>query len=57
MNREELKQAWEITKDALAIAQEAHREALDAMEAATIEYHDAVNRWLKNVGAHTDDAQ
>ena len=56
MTREELKQAWEITKDALAIAQEAHREALDAMEAATIEYHDAVNRWLKNVGAHTDDA-
>lgn len=57
MTREELKQAWEITKDALAIAQEAHREALDAMEAATIEYHDAVNRWLNKVGAHTDDAQ
>lgn len=56
MNRDELKQAWEITKDALAIAQEAHREALEAMEVATIEYHDAVNRWLKNVGVHTDDA-
>jgi hypothetical protein len=55
MTREELKQAWEITKDALAIAQEAHREAVDAMEVATIEYHDAVNRWLKNVGVHTDD--
>lgn len=55
MNTDELKQAWEITKDALAIAQEAHREALDAMEAATIAYHDAINRWLKNVGVNTDD--
>lgn len=57
MTREELKQAWEITKDALAIAQEAHREALEAMEMATIEYHDAVNRWLQKVGVRTDDAQ
>jgi len=55
VNREELKQAWEITKDALAIAQEAHREAVEAMEAATIAYHDAVNRWLKNVGVNSDD--
>lgn len=57
MTREELKQAWKITRDALEIAQMNWLEADEALEAATIEYHDAVNRWLKNVGAHTDDAQ
>lgn len=55
MTREELKQAWKITRDALEIAQMNWLEADEALEAATIAYHDAVNRWLKNVGAHTDD--
>ena len=52
MTPEELKQAWEITKDALAIAQEAHREAMDALEQATIAYHESVNRWLTRIGGN-----
>jgi hypothetical protein len=52
MTTEELKKAWEITKDALAIAQEAHREAMDALEQATIAHHDSVNRWLTSIGAN-----
>jgi len=52
MTTEELKKAWEITKDALAIAQEAHREAVEALEIANMEFHDAVNRWLTSIGAN-----
>lgn len=40
---------WAATRAALEAAQEANRQSLDALEEATIAYHDAVNRWLKRV--------
>jgi len=40
---------WAAARTAFEAAQEANRQTLEALEEATIAYHDAVNRWLKRV--------
>ncbi len=56
MTTEDLKQALKIAINALSIAQVAHLEAVETLEAAEIEYDAAMNRWLKNVGVNTNDS-
>lgn len=45
-------ETWKTARAVYEAAMESNRQAMDALEEATIAYHDAVNRWLKRVGAH-----
>ena len=45
-------ETWKTARATFDAAQQANRQTMDALEEATIAYHDAVNRWLKRVGAH-----
>ena len=38
---------WKAARSAFDAAQEANRQTMDALEEATIAYHDAISRWLK----------
>ena len=38
---------WKSARTVFDAAQEANRQAMDALEEATIAYHDAINRWLR----------
>jgi hypothetical protein len=41
---------WKTAREALQTAQEANRQALIALEEATISYYDAVDKFLKGEG-------
>lgn len=41
---------WKTARAALQTAQEANRQALIALEEATISYYDAVDKWLQGEG-------
>lgn len=41
---------WLTARSSFDAAHQANRQAMDALEEATIAYHDAVNRWLTRVG-------
>lgn len=43
---------WLTARSSFDAAQEANRKTMDALEEATIAYHDAVIKWLQKVGAH-----
>lgn len=43
---------WLTARTAFDAAQKANRQTMDALEEATIAYHDAVIKWLKRIGAH-----
>jgi len=45
-------ETWKTARATFDAAQEANRQAMDALEEATIAYHHAVNRWLKRVGGN-----
>ena len=38
---------WKAARTVFDATQEANRQAMDALEEATIAYHDAITRWLK----------
>lgn len=45
-------ETWKTARAVYDAAREANIQAMDALEQATIAYHDSVNRWLTSIGAH-----
>ena len=45
-------ETWKTARAVYEAAVQQNRETMDALEEATIAYHDAVNRWLTRVGGN-----
>ena len=45
-------ETWKTAKAVYEAAVEANIQAMDALEQATIAYHDSVNRWLTRIGGN-----
>lgn len=45
-------ETWKTARAVYQAAVEANIQAINALEQATIAYHDAVNRWLTSIGAN-----
>jgi hypothetical protein len=45
-------ETWKTARAVYEAAVEANIKAMDALEQATIAYHDSVNRWLTRIGGN-----
>jgi len=45
-------ETWKTARAVYHAALEANIRAMDALEQATIAYHDSVNRWLTSIGGN-----